>query len=346
MDANGQPSKTKEVTTPHNNLFVSVFGQAEQAREFFQSYLPREILPLLDMSRLKRKPETFIDPVLKDRQVDLLYELPLKGEKESKAYAYMLFEHQSTYDSLQSLRLLGYMARIWEWWLKDHPNAKRLPIILPIVLYHGQQPWKASLEFFDHIDIEAEHREKFRAFLPNFRFLLTDLTHIPDEGILGSPACKLTLHAFKWAKNPDLENKFRTWQRLFEGVIATPVQGWLFLEVVLRYLAEEGEGLGPKTMVEILSKVDRKAGEIAMTIKEQLIQEGIRIGEQKGIAIGKAEGKAVSLLTIIQLKFGPLSDEIKERIEAAPEADLDTWLQRVLFVGTLDELFLDKRRFS
>jgi len=75
-------------------------------------------------------------------------------------------------------------------------------------------------------------------------------------------------------------------------------------------------------------------------------QKGIAIGEQKGIAIGKAEGKAVSLLTIIQLKFGPLSDEIKERIEAAPEADLDTWLQRVLFVGTLDELFLDKRRFS
>jgi len=41
-----------------------------------------------------------------------------------------------------------------------------------------------------------------------------------------------------------------------------------------------------------------------------------------------------------------LSDEVKERIEAATEADLDTWLQRVLFVSTLDELFLDKRRFS
>ena len=255
---------------------------------------------------------------------------------------------------MESLRLLTYMVRIWEWWQKDHPNAKKLPIVLPFVLYHGQQPWKGSLEFFDLIDVEVDQREKFRAFIPNFRFLLTDLTHTPDEGILGGPACKLTLHAFKWAKNPDLDKAFRTWHKLFEGVISTPAQGWLFLEVVLRYLAEEGEGLGPKTMVEILSKVDRKAGEIAMTIKEQLIQEGIRIGEQKGIAIGKAEGiakgktegKSASLLTIVHLKFGPLSDEVKERIEAATEADLDTWLQRVLFVSTLDELFLDKRRFS
>ena len=39
-------------------------------------------------------------------------------------------------------------------------------------------------------------------------------------------------------------------------------------------------------------------------------------------------------------------DDVKERIEAATEADLDTWLQRVLFVSTRDDLFLDKRKFS
>jgi hypothetical protein len=84
-----------------------------------------------------------------------------------------------------------------------------------------------------------------------------------------------------------------------------------------------------------------------------LIQEGIAIGEKKGkaegIAIGEQKGIEIAkkvLLALVEVKFGPVTVDVKERIQAASDADLDAWTQRVLLVSTVDEIFLDKKQFS
>jgi hypothetical protein len=33
-------------------------------------------------------------------------------------------------------RMLSYQVRIWNRWRADHPKAKTLPMIVPIVMYH------------------------------------------------------------------------------------------------------------------------------------------------------------------------------------------------------------------
>ena len=50
-------------------------------------------------------------------------------------------------------RLLRYMVRIWERWWKAHPDAQRLPLLIPIVLYHGAERWSAPLAFEDRVAV-------------------------------------------------------------------------------------------------------------------------------------------------------------------------------------------------
>ncbi len=80
-----------------------------------------------------------------------------------------------------------------------------------------------------------------------------------------------------------------------------------------------------------------------MTLYERLQQkgrtEGRLEGEARGRVEGEARGRAAALLKLITLKFSAPSAETTVRVQEATEAELDTWLERILTVSTQDELF-------
>jgi len=55
-------------------------------------------------------------------------------------------------------------------------------------------------------------------------------------------------------------------------------------------------------------------------------------------ARGKAEGKAEVLRKQLQLRFGPLAESTRARVEAATPEQLDAWIERVLTAKTLDDV--------
>jgi hypothetical protein len=67
-----------------------------------------------------------------------------------------------------------------------------------------------------------------------------------------------------------------------------------------------------------------------MTIAEGLTAERF--------AQGKVEGKAELLLQQLTLRFGNLSEATRQRVLEAPPDCLDVWGERVIVVGTLDEV--------
>jgi predicted transposase/invertase (TIGR01784 family) len=333
------------IAQAHNNLFINVFGQENMAADFFCHYLPQKVVPLFDFSKLKRCHECFVDAMLKDRQADLLFEVPFKN-KDANALIYILAEHQSSFDPMMAYRLLCYINKVWEWWRKNSTKAKKLPAILPFVLYHGQQPWRGSLEFIDCIQLEPEEKEKLKAYIPNFRFMLTDLCQTPDEGILGSAGCRLSLLSFKYSRSEDLEKKFKTWDKEIHEVLIDTKHGWYFLEVILKYLMNTGERLPAETVVEVVSRVNKKAEEAVMTIAEQLRMEGRAEGIEKGRAEGKAEGKAAILLKMLQVRFGSVSKDVADRIHDAKETEIESWSERLFFIQKPEEIFSDKGKLS
>jgi predicted transposase YdaD len=69
--------------------------------------------------------------------------------------------------------------------------------------------------------------------------------------------------------------------------------------------------------------------------------EGEVKGKAEGQADGKAEGKAESLKRLLTRRFGPLSAGAKQRIDTAPVAQLDAWLDGILDAASLEDLIGD-----
>lgn len=56
-------------------------------------------------------------------------------------------------------------------------------------------------------------------------------------------------------------------------------------------------------------------------------------------ARGEAKGRRLTLAKQLQLKFGPLSDEVRARLDGADEASLDEFAERILFATTVEGVF-------
>ena len=137
---------------PHDRLFRRIFSNPEHAAAELRTILPAELLTALDLPALEVVPgASYVDAELAERQVDLLYRVPHR-ESGEPALVYVLFEHQSSVDPRMPARLLVYMARIWEQWMRENPSGK-LPLIVPAVLHHSSTGWTAPARFAELLAI-------------------------------------------------------------------------------------------------------------------------------------------------------------------------------------------------
>jgi len=112
---------------------------------------------------------------------------------QSPALLYCLFEHQSTPDAWMPLRLLRYILGIWDQYRKQNPTAKKLPPVLPLVLFQGGATWAADLSLSGLIEIP----DGLAPYQPDFRHLLVDLDHINAGELRGTLMVRASLLALK-----------------------------------------------------------------------------------------------------------------------------------------------------
>ena len=112
--------------TPHDALFKAAFEAPEHAAGLFRSVLPEPCAGAMVWSTLSLEPGSFIDSALGKSHSDLLFSVDLDG---SRAYLYLLLEHQSSNDRDMPWRMLRYLDRIWARHRKDNPGSG-LPIVL------------------------------------------------------------------------------------------------------------------------------------------------------------------------------------------------------------------------
>ncbi|WP_323000259.1 DUF4351 domain-containing protein [Castellaniella sp.] len=78
---------------------------------------------------------------------------------------------------------------------------------------------------------------------------------------------------------------------------------------------------------------------------QQLEQEHkmsyVTIAERHGIAKGEQKGQADLLLRQVQRRFGPISDDLTQRIRKAKALQLETWSLNILDATDLDDVFRD-----
>ena len=314
---------------PHDALFKATFGQVERAAEELRHVLPPELLARVDLSSLTLESGSFVDEALRERHTDLLFSLRLDGRD---ARVYLLFEHQSTPDAWMPLRLLRYMLRIWESCVAE--GATALPVVIPVVLHHGDTGWRAPTRFEALFDLPSEAAE----FTPHFHFLLDDLAAESESALLARTASaftRLVLSALQQVRSErDLAGLVRGWAGLIRELRQAP-DGQRALGLVYRYLYEVRGRAEIAAVIAVAREIQPENEDLMETMADYLRAEGMARGRQEG----RQEGQRQFLLTLIEGRFGEPPAHVRERVMAGDDAELARWGARLLAASSLDDIF-------
>ena len=324
-----------EPKQPHDALFKKTFSEVEHAAAEFRAVLPAQLVARTDFSTLTLCPGTYIDEALSGSQSDLLFSVQVSTKA---ALLYVLFEHQSSPDKLMPLRLLRYVVRILERHVDEAKSASEalpLPVVVPVVLHHGEAGWSVAARLEDLFDSQLVTEAGLSELIPRLSFVLDDLSRVTDEELeqraLGLLPL-LTLWALRDARSPDrLAGSLGRWAGAMAELLRAP-NGREALWTLFRYIAVVADDSVAATLSNALDAAQPDVKDALMTLAEKWKAEG----EAKGRAEGKAEGKADTLCKLLTLKFGELTEPMARRIASASEAELDRWVGRVLIADTLD----------
>ena len=142
----------------------------------------------------------------------------------------------------------------------------------------------------DLLHLFGETGDQFLPHIPDFRYILYDLSRFPDEAIKGAVMFRVTMLLFKYVFQPDYRDRlpgiFASMRSLVDQ--ETTMQ---YIEAVIRYVlstVENMEAIELKIMVE--ESLSPEKGEVVMTLAEKLKNEGIQQGIEQGIQQGIQQG--------------------------------------------------------
>ncbi|HZI03793.1 MAG TPA: Rpn family recombination-promoting nuclease/putative transposase [Archangium sp.] len=345
---------------PHDLFARYTFGHPERAAAELRAVLPAHVVSEVDWASLTREPGSVVDPELRETESDLLFTARLHTGRP--LLLYVLLEHQSSVDRWMALRMLRYVVRHVERWRQEHPKSELLPIIIPLVMYHGPDgAWTAPRRVEDLFDLpegEAE-RERWRALVPRFEYLLDDLTAEREAALSarpGPPLARLAWLVLRYGRTGEMARKLPDWVALFAQVQAGP-EGAEHLVVVIHYLVwTEDKAVHAAARQVLHSVMDaERAEELMGTWAEEMIERGLQQGRVEGLARGREEGReeglqqglirgrAEAILRILSARRVHVDEEARQRIlTCADMATLDRWFDRSLNAATLSDVLDDR----
>ena len=344
--------------TPHDALFKGIFSNPQHAASllrnlFAQSPATSPLLDKLDLSALTPLSPELVDKSLRTRQADLLFSVPFKraqphDEPLKQAVLYLMMEHLSSFPfRFICMHVLGRMLRFWEGLVQQNPDLPALPVIVPVLIYHGQQPWRHGTQFAHEFDlpVDAQHR----IFLPDFSIMLKDLQSLDAQQIQSQDmdlSAKTALGMLKLPKElPLLEKQLPQWNQPMEALRSE--QHVEDLQMMLNYVIHQmvTRGLNVEQarerLAELLSPPLRSDMiSLAQALENKGEQRGLQLGIRQGKAEGEARGKAQAVLAVLRARgFHPTSSEQKQILGCTELSKLEQWVRRAATVSTLSEVF-------
>jgi len=320
-------------TGPHDAQFRAVFGDLDNATSVLRTLVSPSVASALDWSTLAVEPGSYVDPRFPRRETDLLFSASLGG---SEVRLYLLLEHQSSNDASMALRMLRYMVRIWSK-LAEDPHRRPLPPIIPLLVSHARGGWSAPTRLCELFDPRAVDLAP-QAF-PDFQFHVLDLARTTDAQLRGhdfTEEAALTLWALRDSRDgAAFLRGLRHWSDPLRRLETHP-SGREKLQRLWHYIVSAGPDMQLSEIHAILEDTNAVSGEIVMNMLDRARTEGAKAGKLEG----QFEGRAASLLLILDARGLVPSPAVRQRIETCTDhALLSQWTTRAVGASTLDEVF-------
>lgn len=265
----------------HDKLFKETFGNLEIAADFMKGYLPTSILDIVDLSTLEPQKDSHISKKLQEVFSDLLFKVDINNKE---GYIYFLFEHKSYRDRLVIFQLLRYMIEIWEGKI-DKEGLGEIPVIIPLVIYHDKNEWQVKTKLSDMMNGYNQLPKDVKKYILDYEYLVYDLAEYNDEDIKLEAVTRIIIkfmrdvrHASKEKVVDIITEGFTLLNEIIEKDTVTH-----YMESCLRYVLSVRNDIEEDELIQIADRISVEGSELVMTIADKLREEGIGIGEKKGI---------------------------------------------------------------
>ena len=249
-------------------------------------------------------------------------------------YVYLLLEFQSTIDRFMAVRILSYVGLLYQDLIRSGQwtTDRRLPPVLPVVLYNGSKPWDAAEELADLIVPVPGGLERYR---PRMRYFLLDEGRVSAQDM--PPLQNLVAALFRMENSRTPRDVEQVLSALVEWLQA-PQQESLRRDFTVWLKRVFLPGRMPNVVFDALNDLQ----EVRSMLAERVIEwteEWKQQGLKQGLEQGRQEGEATVLLHLLRLRFGPLPTEIEARVAAANTETLLRWSERILTASSLEAVF-------
>jgi len=322
------------INHPHDHYFKHTFGKTAVARDFLKSYLPEEILKVMDLDTLTNQKGEYVDKKLKKFYSDLLYKVSINGKN---GYIYILYEHKSYHDEKTIFQLLKYMAGIWN--ELYNIDEKSVPPILPILIYHGEKKLEVKTRLWKIIEGIEDLPKELKEMIPDFKFKAYDYSPPGTEKIKGTSLVQAILWMLKAIREKDFEafhEGFKKFEEQMQFVAKTyGVQTAMEItELTMLYIFNARSDIDE----EALSKALPEGGEGMETIAKRLVKKGEKIGEQRGEKRGEKKGETRLLWNQIKNKFPEIDETYYDRLKQLDTKEIEALSLALLDMQTQEEL--------
>ena len=236
------------------------------------------------------------------------------------------------------------MVRIWDAQIEA---TGRLPVIIPLVVYHGQANWNIKPALSEMISGYDELPPDIKVLIPDYAYLLYDLSRFTDEEIKGRLESKIAMTVLRDIMKKDLDAVLKSLYLLRE--LKDKGVGSDYFDIVMRYIFSARSDLTIDNFTDLVKKIETvypEGSEKVMTLAELFRQEGLEKGLEKGLEEGlergmeKGETNALSrtVIKFLVRKFDFVPEDLKQGISKLDAPTLDKILDRVFDFENLDEV--------
>jgi predicted transposase/invertase (TIGR01784 family) len=287
----------------HDNGYKLLFSHAEMVADLLRGFVHEDWVRHLDFSTLEKVGAGYVSDDLRNRESDVVWRLRWRGS-EQWIYVYILLEFQSTVDPFMAVRVMTYVALLYQDLIRQKhftPSGK-LPPVLPVVMYNGNPPWGAALDVADLVEALPGGLGRYR---PRLAYCLLDETRIPDSELESLQNVAAALFRLEKSQGPED----------IERVLATLIE-WMEDQAELRraFATWIIKVLLPARLPGVAIPGVADLQEVKSMLAER-VKEWTEDWKQQGLEEATHQARSILLLDL-EKRFGPLSDETRQRVEA------------------------------
>ncbi len=317
----------------HDVSYRTLFSHPHLVESLIRGFLPREWIQGLDFSTLVPVSEAHPTQDWRLRYNDCVWRLRRRADGRW-LFFYLMLEFQRRNEYFMAARALSYEGVLYEHLMKalGLKSGDSLPVVLPVVLYNGKEPWTARTDVFDLIESPPPGMSDY---LPHLRYKLIDIRRLPIaelETMQNAVADLFRLEGIQGLERSmavidDLDSLL---DPIEHALIRDDVTRWI-CEILLPSRTSGATVQGVRILEEVSSMIQENAWDWTAEWRMKGLEEGRREGRK--------EGEATLLLRMLERKFGAVEPAVRRRVQSAGAGQLLEWGERFVTAESLEEIF-------